>query len=155
MTTKNQGTGMSKNWTLDTIAMQEDFFTDTALIGIVSAVPAYRFCWLLNEQMDTNFVRQPDLDICLQASAEKQLYFSIYQYSLPLSECRYLLYKLKNEKESLLPEVKQLDYLWMIQSNTADVLADNIMQRLRDIPDVQLAQILPADRLKNLDHLLV
>lgn len=146
---------MSKNWTLNIAAMQEDFFTDTALIGIVSAVPAYRFCWLLNQQMDMNFVREPDLDVCLQSAAERQHFFSIYQYSLPLNGSRYLLYKLKSEKEALLPEVKQLDYLWLIQSSAADNQAEKIMQYLRAIPDVQLAQILPVEKLKHRDHLLV
>jgi hypothetical protein len=145
---------MSK-WTLNIAAMQEDFFADTALIGIVSAMPAYRFCWLLNQQLDMNFVREPDLDVCLQSSTDRQHYFSLYQYSLPLNGCRYLLYKLKSDKEALLPEVKQLDYLWMIQSTTAENQAEHIMQRLRNIPDVQLAQILPTEKLKHRNHLLV
>lgn len=145
---------MSK-WTLNTVAMQEDFFADTALIGIVSAMPAYRFCWLLNQQLDMDFVRDPALDVCLQATPERQHYFSLYQYDQPLSGCRYLLYKLKSDKEALLPEVKQLDYLWMIQSSTAENQAESIMQHLRTIPEVQLAQILPPEKLKHRDHLLV
>jgi len=67
----------------------------------------------------------------------------------------YLVYKLKHEKESLLPEVKQLDYLWMIQGGTAEDDAEQIANYLREIPEVQLAQILQADKLKNLVHLIV
>jgi hypothetical protein len=146
---------MSAKWTLDIAAMQEEFFEDTALIGIVSALPVYRFCWLLNQQMGMSFTRESELDICLQKNGSKQHYFPIYQYSLPLSGCRNLLYKLKSDKEALLPEVKQLDYLWMIQSPTAEEQAETYMNRLRSIADVQLAQILHTDKLKHLDHLLV
>lgn len=145
---------MSAKWTLDTLAMQEDFFADTALIGIASALPAYRFCWLLNKHFDMHFRREPDLDVCLQSTG-RQLFFPIYQYLPHLSGTKHLIYKLKNDKETLLPEAKQLDYLWMIQSNTSDADAQNIMQNLRNIADIQLAQVLSVDRLKSLDHLII
>lgn len=145
---------MSAKLILDTAAMQEDFFSDTSLIGIVSAVPVYRFCWLLNERLDTQFVRQPDMDIILQIGKGKQEYFPVYQYCL-VNGYRHLLYKLKTDKEVLLPEIKQLDYLWLIQSSTSDADANDIIQHLRNIPDIQLAQSLSHDRLKNLSTLLV
>lgn len=145
---------MSAKWTLDTLAMQEDFFADTALIGIASALPAYRFCWLLNKHFDMHFKREPELDVCLQSTG-RQIFFPIFQYIPHLSGTKYLVYKLKNDKETLLPEAKQLDYLWLIQSNTADADAQNITQNLRDISDIQLAQIISTDRLKSLDHLII
>jgi hypothetical protein len=146
---------MSNKLTLNTVAMLEEFFADTALIGIVSPLPGYRFCWMLNQQMDTNFVREPEMDVCLQKSQGQEHYFPIYQYYNPLSRTKYLLYKLKSEKESLLPEVKQLDYLWMIQSSNSEHDAQSITQHLRHIPDVQLAQILSPEKLKSLAHLVV
>jgi len=145
---------MSAKWTLDTLAMQEDFFADTALIGIASALPAYRFCWLLNKHFDMQFRREPELDVCLQSTG-RQIYFPIFQYIPHLSGTKHLIYKLKNDKETLLPEAKQLDYLWMIQSNAPDSDAQTITQSLRDIPDIQLAQILATDKLKSLDHLII
>ena len=147
---------MSKQqWTLNTEAMQEEFFADTALIGIVSPLPGYQFCWTLNKQLETNFVREPEMDVCLQSGKEKQHYFPIYQYNVPMNGSRYILYKLKSNKESLLPEAKQLDYLWMVQSNSPEADAQDITVHLRDIPDVQLAQVLMPDKLKNLGHLIV
>ncbi len=146
---------MSTKWTLNIAAMQEEFFTDTALIGIVSALPAYRFCWLMNQKFDMNFTRDAELDVCLQTKPNERRFFSLYSYSMPLNGSRYLIYKLKSDKEVLLPEVKQLDYLWMIQSNSHETDAANISQYLRDIPDVQLAQVLVPEKLKNLNHLLV
>jgi hypothetical protein len=145
----------TKQWTLNTEAMQEEFFADTALIGIVSTLPGYQFCWMLNKQLETNFVREPEMDVCVQSGKDQQHYFPIYQYNVPMSGSRYVLYKLKSQKESLLPEVKQLDYLWMVQSNSPENDAQNITQHLRDIPEVQLAQVISADRLKNLNHLIV
>ena len=136
-------------------AMQEDFFADTALVGIATALPAYRFCWLLNKQFNIDFIREPELDVCLQIVPEKSTYFPIYQYALPLSGNKYLLYKLKNDKESLLPEAKQLDYLWLLQSNAPETDAQEIVQHLRNVPEIQLAQLLVPEKLKSLNHLLV
>lgn len=146
---------MTAKLILDTAAMQDEFFADTALIGIVSALPPYRFCWTLNNKLDIDFIRVPELDIVLQTNPESQLYFPIYQYNMPVNGTNYLLYKLKNGNETLLPEVRQLDYLWMIQSKSAVEDADTIIRYLRDIPDIQLAQILSAENLKNRMYLVV
>jgi hypothetical protein len=139
---------------LDTSAMQDDFFADTAMIGIGTAQQGYRFCWMLNKHFDINFLRDPEQNLCLQKKDSKY-YFPIYQYDLPNSNHKYLLYKLKNGNEFLLPETRQLDYLWLIQTATPDEDAQQIARELRNIQDVQLAQILAPDQLKNLNNLLV
>ena len=140
---------------LDTSAMQEDFFTDTAMIGIGTAQQGYRFCWLLNRHFDINFLRDPEQNICVQKKDTSKHYFPIYQYDLPNSGHKYLLYKLKTGNEFLLPETRQLDYLWLIQTATPEEDARQIAAELRNIPEVQLAQILDAEQLKNLNNLLV
>ena len=139
---------------LDTSAMQDDFFADTAMIGIGTAQQGYRFCWILNRHFDINFIRDPEQNICVQKKDTKY-YFPIYQYILPNSNHKYLLYKLKNGNESLLPETRQLDYLWLIQTASPTDDARQIASELRNIPDVQLAQILDPEQLKNLINLLV
>lgn len=146
---------MSAKLVLDTAAMAEDFFADTALTGIVCALPVYRFVWLLNEKLDMDFVRKPDMDIMLQSSKGKEHFFSVYQYCTPLNGCQHIMYQLKSEKEALLPEVKQLDYLWLIQSATAAEDARKIAHHMRDIGEIQLAQLLQADKLKSHNNLLV
>ena len=145
---------MAAKWTLDMAAMQEEFFADAALIGLVSTLPASRLCWLLNNRFDISFTRRPDMDICLQKSTQ-QHFFTIYEYNIPLSETRYLLYKLKCSTEALLPELKQLDYLWMIQSSCAETDAAAFTAYLRDMPEIQLAQTITPDRLRNISHLLL
>ena len=146
---------MASKWTLNTADMQEDFFADTALIGIVSPVPAYQFCWMLNQHFDMDFVRDAEHDICLQTSREAQHFFAVYQYAAPLNGPKYILYKLKNNKQSLLPEAKGLDYLWMVQSCYPDNHAVQIAELLLRLPQVQLAQMIAPEKLKSLNNLLV
>lgn len=146
---------MSNKLTLNMAAMQEDFFSDAALIGIVSGLPAYYFCWVLNQHFEMNFTREPELDICVQTNAGHQNFFSIYQYCAPLNGARYLLYKLKNNKQSLLPEARNLDFLWMIQSSSPETHAHQITEYLRNMPEIQMAQIIAPEKLKNLGNLLI
>ncbi|MBA3829807.1 MAG: IPExxxVDY family protein [Taibaiella sp.] len=140
---------------LDTIEMSESFFADTAFIGIASPLPSYRFCWLVNNEMNTRFVRQSELDIFTRSADVDKIYFQIFQYDLPLSDYKYLIYKLKNKNDHLLPEVKQLDYLWMVQSQEAEKDAELIAYDLRKIPDIQLAQLLDITLLKKPENLLL
>ena len=146
---------MATKLTLNIAAMQEEFFSDATLIGIASPLPAYYFCWMLNQHFDMHFTREPELDICVQTNKEQQNYFAIYQYCAPLNGARYLLYKLKSDKQTLLPEAKNLDYLWMIQSAAPGSHAQQITDFLRNLPDVQMAQVISPEKLKNLSNLLI
>ena len=139
---------------LDMSAMQKDFFEDAAMVGIGSAAPAYHLCWLLNRHFEINFVRDPEQNILLQKK-ENKYYFPIYHYDFPNSSYKYLLYKLKNANESLLPETKLLDYLWLIQTANPEDDAVYIAAQLKDLPDVQLSQIIEPGQLKNLNNLFV
>ena len=139
---------------LNMAAMQEDFFADTAMIGIATAMPAYHLCWELNRHFDINFERDPEQNIISQKK-DNQYYFPIYQCVFPNSNHKYLLYKLKNGPETLLPEAKHLDYVWMVQTANSGHDATDIARELKKIPDVQLAQILTNDQLKSLNNLLM
>lgn len=140
---------------LDMSGATENFFSDTALIGIGCALPGYRFCWTINQAFDYAFVREPESDVEYKPAKDQVHFFSLYQYLVPHSSCKHLLYKLRSEKKSLLPEIKQLDYLWLINSFSAEDDVTIITHYLRQLPDVQLAQILDPDRLVNLNHLLL
>lgn len=135
--------------------MQEDFFTDTILIGISCSIPVYRFCWMLNRNFDLSFCREHDLDIRIAAPEGHTLFFPVYQYSVPLNGNRHLLYKLKTASVTLLPEIKQLDFLWLIQGISADKDAATMIALLKEISGVQLVRQLYVGQLKHPEYLLL
>jgi hypothetical protein len=139
---------------LDMSAMQKDFFEDAAMIGIGTAMPAYHLCWQLNRRFEMNFIRDPEQNVVLQKKDIKY-YFPVYQYDFPNSAYKHLLYKLKSGNESLLPETKLLDYLWLIQTANPEEDAAIITPGLKDLPGVQLAQLIVPGQLKNLNNLFV
>lgn len=140
---------------LDMSGATEDFFSDTALIGIGCALPGYRFCWTVNTALDMNFARSQENDVEYRPAKDDIHFFSLYQYEVAHSSCKHLLYKLRSEKKALLPEIKQLDYLWLISSLSADDEASVVIAHLRNIPEIQLARVIDPSLLVNLNHLLI
>ncbi len=135
--------------------VQEAFFSDTVLVGLASRLSATSLCSLLNLSFGIRFVRQPDLDKSIVKADSGTYYFPGYEYCLPLSDERYILYRLKSREEYLLPELKQLDFIWMVQGGNAARTAQELVQHLRGMPDIQLAQILDTGKLKNRNFLIV
>ena len=139
---------------LDEAFMEDAFFEDTALIGIVSGLPAYRLCWMLNNYFDIEFACEPDMTLALSVKGNIS-YLPVYQYQFKNSPDRYLLYKLKVDNVSLLPETGRLDYMWLVQTATFDTDVIDIANALKKIPDITLSQILERSQLKNVKNLLV
>ncbi len=168
---------------LDEKEMKGNFFADAMMIGIAAAEPAYRFCWLLGQQLDVSFVNVPESTICLSTKAgketvkyisespmlgfafpsevaeqaeEEDFYFPTYMHRVPNSSYRHMLYQLKCGQKHLLPEVKHLDLLWLIQTANPAHDMHIIMEELRRMPEVQVAQEITAAQLKkSLGNLLV
>ena len=140
---------------LDNNAMQEDFFEESALIGIVTAQPGYRFCWMLNKHFDINLIRDPEHDIFIENKNGVKNYFPIYEYQIPNSHQKYLLYKLKDGAACLLPETKKIDYLWLVQTAKPEEDAKWIIKELQKFPEIQLAITLDPTQIKTLSNLLI
>ncbi|HTN44983.1 MAG TPA: IPExxxVDY family protein [Flavipsychrobacter sp.] len=146
---------MTAKLVLDTHAMQEEFFSDCALIGIVSAVPGYRFCGLINSSFNLKLKRDIKSDIELKTHQKVTYHFALYRYDMPMNSNRYSVYQLKTDKQWLLPELKNFDYIFMLHGPNADEDAQQYMDALRAMGEVQMAQTIPLDRLKNIDNLIV
>lgn len=173
---------MASDNILDMTQMQERFFSDTAMVGIASTLPGYRMCWAINRFFGTDFVNVPENTMTMKEvkgtkigkSAAQSLvkhlqpgifgtveedkgaffYFPIYCHYFSNSSYYYILYQLKSENRVLLPEVKHLDYLWLIQTAQSGHDMHMILDQLRKMNDVQLAQELTAHQLKKSIDLL-
>lgn len=140
---------------LDMSAVQDEFFSESAMIGIGCPLQGYEFCWKLNRHMNFSLRREPEYDVEYKPAKNDVHYFSLYKYTEPYSNNTHLLYKLKSDKNALLPEIKQLDYLWLIKSREAEVLAEALQEDMRSMPDIMLARVIEPERLKNINHLLL
>lgn len=135
--------------------MEDDFFYDSSFIGIGCPLPSYRLCTMLNQSLGLVLRRKAEHDICIKKKGKQDLYFPLYCYDVPLNGTKHIFYQLKVDNARLLPELKQLDYLWKIQSTAPEQDAADFVQLLRNITDVQLAQIIAPDHLVNIKNLLL
>lgn len=146
---------MSAKWLLDTAAMKDDFFEDALLMGIACPLPAYRFCWNLNLYMGYSFSREPELDILVGQPDGTERYFPVYRYLAPLNGYIHHLYQLKIAGNTLFPEIRRLDYLWLIQRMPVATDGEMLIQHVKKVPEVQLVSVMDPGQLRHPEYLLV
>ncbi len=133
---------------------QDFFFADCCLVGIACRLPDYRMCWTINQYLDMSFYRDRQLDLCMQKGQEEH-FFSIYVYDLPMHGGQYFVYSLRSENKHLIPELQNLDFLWLFQSSQSELEARFYLPFIRKIPEVQLAQIYAPESLKSRANLIL
>ncbi len=139
---------------IDNEVMVDEFFANTRLLGIVAPIEQYRFCWHLNQMLNFNFRINNNIEIQLNKKARKY-FFPIYEYGEQGGTIKHYLYNNEDDGEYLLPELKHLDFLWLIKD---DVMHDDdlglLISSIRTIPSVQLITELTNEKIKNKQHLI-
>ncbi len=139
---------------MDNTLLVEEFFDGTRLLGIVAPVKGYQFSWLLNQYMQIDFRINHDIEIQLDKKKRKY-YFSIYEYAEPNGSLVHYLYINQFDGEYLLPELKHLDFLWLLKGDSMrepDFV--QLQQSMRAIPGVQLVMELTGEKIRNKAHLV-
>jgi hypothetical protein len=140
---------------LDNSEMVECFFDETRLIGIVAPFRDYQFCWLVNQKLQFDFRTYQDLEIQLEKKKRKY-YFTIYNHTEQLGHSQHYLYQNSYDGEYLLPEFKNLDYLWLIKGEIkSDDSFEQLMTSIRTIDGVQLVTEISDEKIKNKTHLVL
>jgi len=138
---------------LDTDALNDMFFDEACLIGIMAPIRDYQFVWHLNAHLQLDF-RINDLEIGL-IRKKREYFFKVYEYRRPESMLEHYLYVNQFDGEYLLPELKHMDYLWLMKGDEIDpAWLEEIMQAIRGTQFVQMAVKLTIDQVKNRENLL-
>lgn len=134
--------------------LAEAFFEDTRLAGIMAPVKDYQFCWELNNLLGMDFRINHEIEIGLKKK-KRDYFFSVFEYREPSGSLSHYLYKNQFEGEYLLPELRHLDFLWLMRD---DIMSDaefhRIIHPVRSIPGVQLVVELTNEKIKNKEHLV-
>lgn len=139
---------------IDNELLAEEFFEDTALIGIVAPVKDYYFCWQLNQLLDFDLRVNNDLEIQL-TKKQRKYFFSVYEYTPPASPITHFVYNNEYQGEYLLPEFKHLDFLWLIKGDSiAANDINNLLQSIKSLAGVQLVSEMTVEKIKNKQHLI-
>ena len=134
--------------------LAEAFFEETRLLGIVSTLKDYQFCWQLNNLLGMDFRVNHEIEIKL-TKKRRNYFFSVFQYQLPLGSLNHYLYNNEFDGEYLLPEFKHLDYLWLMKDDVVDNgTVSQMISSIRSISGVQLVVELTNEKIKNKEHLV-
>ena len=139
---------------MDNDDIAEEFFEDTRLLGIVAPMKDFYLCWHINAHLKSNFRINNDLEIQLKRK-NRTYYFALYEYAEPNNALVHYLYNNSYDGEYLLPELKHLDFIWLLKGDTVqNEFLQELMNNLRKIAGVQLVMEITADKVRNKAHLI-
>jgi hypothetical protein len=139
---------------LNNFELTNEFFEDTRLLGIVAKVKDYQFCWNLNSLIGMDFRINHDIEIRLQKK-KQSYFFSVFEYKEPTGFLCHYLYNNEDRGEYLLPELKHLDFLWLMKDDTVnDDQLQAIINSVRSINGVQMIVELTNEKIKHREHLI-
>ena len=134
--------------------LNEDFFSDTHLLGIMGNAKSYRFCWQLNNTLGYNFRLNPDIEIHVQKKS-RQYYFPVYQHTVHGTFLNHFIYHNQYDGEYLLPEFKHMDFLWLIKGDyIPDEQYKGLIKSVRAMNGVQLVAELTNEHIKTKGNLV-
>lgn len=139
---------------IDNEAMFEDFFENTRLLGIVTPMEQYRFCWHLNQILNFDFRINNSIEIHLNKKT-RNYFFPVYQYGALAGTIQHYIYNNEDDGEYLLPEFRHLDFLWMMKDDAMkDEEIKDLLSLIKTVPSVQMVVELTNEKIKNKQHLV-
>jgi hypothetical protein len=140
---------MSQKMRLNIEEINDDFFDDTRLLGIVAPLKSYQFCLYLNNLMGYQFRLNNDIDIHVRKK-DRNYFFSVYQSNEPNSFLQHFIYHNQFDGEYLLPEFKHIDFLWLMKGDLVEKeKCEWIKNTITGIAGVQIVVELTNEQIKN------
>ncbi len=139
---------------LDQEQLVEDFFEDTWLAGIVSQARDYQVCWQINKQLGFDLRVNNSLEINLTKN-RRSYFFTVFEYQELTKSAAHYFYNNHCKAEFLLPELKHVDYIWLIKGNyyqAPDVRS--LTEQCRKVEAVQLVTLLEMKDIRNKINLI-
>jgi hypothetical protein len=140
---------------VDNNQLANEFFEDARLLGIQSPLEPHKFVWMINRIFGYHFAYQHDGEIRLR-SLKRNYEFPVYFCSEAQLEVSHLLYVNEDEGKHLLPELKHIDYLWLLKGEFPDEeFIQALVKELRKLEHVLLVMELTNEKIKNKEHLVL
>ena len=131
-----------------------EFDFDFTLIGIVTPLQDYRMAWFLNNIMHKALKKTED-HLLKDEKNRRVMSFSKYYFEEAITKSYFFLLENKHEIDCLLPEMKELDYLLMINGDYYKSRKTEILKKIRSLDDVQTAVILKPSEIKSKNNLIM
>lgn len=139
---------------LDVDVLTDDFFEDTRLLGIIATKKNYQFCWHINNTLSYHFRLNPEIEVQIKRK-ERNYYFRVYEHTVRNSFISHYIYQNSHEGEFLLPELRNMDFLWLIKNESSDVSqCTELISSIKKLNCVQFVTELTNEKIRNKKHLI-
>lgn len=139
---------------LDQDSIHDNFFDNTRLLGIIAPIKNYTFCWHLNNILGVNFTLNSDIEIQTRKK-NRDYFFEVYEWKEPESYLTHYLYNNQFDGEYLLPELRNMDFLWLMKGDwVEDEKCNQIINGIKLVTGVQFVTELSDDQIKNKTNLI-
>ncbi|MEX0987270.1 MAG: IPExxxVDY family protein [Bacteroidales bacterium] len=119
------------------------------LLGIVSDEPDYKLCWMINQQMNTAFVKTEDL-ILFNKRLNEEESVSLFLYDDEKKMVTYRIIGNRTPSGYFLPDLKNIDYVLHMQG---EIIPDDINKVIRNINRLEKVRMcVPVDLQKIRDR---
>ncbi len=123
------------------------------LIGISSHEKDYRICWALNNKLSLELIKTDALEI-KDKKQEEPSAFSLFICERPDEFMEYLIIANRSEKGLLIPEQKQMDYLFVIKGEIEEEKIQELINKIKEINFVLTAVRIDPSILKSKQNLI-
>lgn len=136
---------------LDIAIIEEDFFEDAAIIGLVAPLPTYKLIWQINQSLPVDFERNHEHE-----KKHRDTYFPVYTYFDSEKIKEHVMYTNRKLNQYLIGEAKNIDFFWLIKGGYAvHETAQFILSLLSSIQIIHHSFIIPNNQLPNRQHLIL
>jgi hypothetical protein len=140
---------------LDQDSMIDSYFETVRLIGFTAPLPSHFFCWKLNKDLGANF-RLSNENLVRLKKKTRDYYFNVFKWNDLATSTEHNLYNNKNDGEYLLPEFRNIDYLWLIKGDRIEEdYVNSIKNYAAQIEGIQFVVELTNEKIKNKGHLIL
>ena len=140
---------MAKKFLLD-IQPEPAFYT---FLGISCHLKDYRLSYLINHQLGYQFIRKDDL-ITRSFNRKIEAGFSFYQFNDEDNYCFCFLLSNRSEEFILVPEMKQVDFMMIVDGEIKRSRKEQVLKQIRSIPNVLTSFEIQVQEIKNHASLL-
>jgi hypothetical protein len=126
-----------------------DYEFDFELLGLISSAKGYKLAWEINQALNIQLVKQPDLVVGFKNNEEKS--FSFYSHQTQLNRLKVFKNKPSDQdggKYFLIPEFPHYDFI-ILADMKEHYTHKQLIHSIKSIASIQLAAIIPLDGLKS------
>ncbi|HLP21104.1 MAG TPA: IPExxxVDY family protein [Chitinophagales bacterium] len=133
--------------------IKNELSTDYILVGIASSLKEYKLCYHLNQLLACDFKKLKDL-IFEPTDRTRKIQFSVFTGCDEGDRNQFIVFSNKNLDEVLLPEISNFDYILQIHGKFEEEEMKNLMEGIREFPEVVMTAEIPLKKIKSKERLV-